>query len=78
MKSNKAFGLLTAIATAFIISIIAIAFVFLATNDSTVIRRGYRIDIAPTILKRLGVDLSQLEPPVDGHPLTERYEPAIW
>ncbi|MFC2067194.1 alkaline phosphatase family protein [Chloroflexota bacterium] len=53
-------------------------FAFLATNDSRVIRRGHRIDIAPTILKRLGLDISQFEPPLDGHPLIEPYQPTQW
>lgn len=39
------------------------------------LRRG---GIAPTILKRFGMDLSKIDPPIDGHPLTEPYEPPIW
>jgi hypothetical protein len=46
-------------------------YVFLATNDKTVTRNGDRADIAPTILKRFGVDLSSLDPPLDGVPLDE-------
>ena len=46
-------------------------YVFLATNDTSVIRDGDREDIAPTVLKRFGVDLSQLNPPMDGTPLDE-------
>ncbi len=53
-------------------------YVFFATNDSKVIRRGVRADIAPTILDRLGLDLTRIKPPLDGHPLTERYEAPIW
>ena len=46
-------------------------YVFLATNDPLVKRAGMRQDIAPTILDRFGVDLSKLEPPLDGEPLTK-------
>ena len=46
-------------------------YVFLATNDKQVIRGGTRADIAPTILDRLGVDLSKIEPKLDGEPLTK-------
>ncbi len=53
-------------------------YVFLATNDPLVIRRGEREDIAPTILKRFGLDLTKIQPSLDGHPLTEAYEPPIW
>lgn len=53
-------------------------YVFLATNDPGVIRRGERKDIAPTILKRFGLDLSRIKPPLDGHPLTEPYEESNW
>lgn len=53
-------------------------YVFLATNDPAVMRRGIRADITPTILKRFGVDLSKMDPPLDGHPLTEPYSPPIW
>jgi arylsulfatase A-like enzyme len=45
-------------------------YVFLATNDRTVVRDGTRADIGPTILARLGVDVSKITPPLDGHPLT--------
>ena len=45
--------------------------VFLATNDKRVIRGGTRADITPTILDRLGVDLSKITPPLDGEPLTK-------
>ncbi|MCS7306617.1 MAG: alkaline phosphatase family protein [Thermoguttaceae bacterium] len=46
-------------------------YIFLATNDPLVKRDGMRQDIAPTILARFGVDLSKLEPPLDGEPLTQ-------
>jgi arylsulfatase A-like enzyme len=46
-------------------------YVFLATNDPAVTRDGVREDVAPTILKRLGFDLSKIEPPLDGIPLDE-------
>jgi len=44
-------------------------YVFLGTNDKKVIRGGSRADIAPTILDRLGVDLSKINPPLDGESL---------
>ena len=38
-------------------------------NDSTVARsEGTREDIAPTILKKFGLDLSKIEPKLDGYP----------
>ncbi|MCS7237755.1 MAG: alkaline phosphatase family protein [Thermoguttaceae bacterium] len=46
-------------------------FIFLATNDPAVKRAGMRQDIAPTILDRMGVNLSKIEPPLDGEPLTK-------
>jgi len=55
-------------------------FVFLATNDKKVNRDGAREDIAPTVLKRFGVDLSKIEPQLDGialdEPAPERKAPA--
>ncbi len=45
--------------------------VFLGTNDPKVIRNGDRADIAPTLLKRLGLDLARILPPLDGYPLDE-------
>jgi len=45
-------------------------FVFLGTNDPQVKRAGMRQDIAPTILSRFGLDLGQIEPKLDGEPLT--------
>ncbi|MDW8322340.1 MAG: alkaline phosphatase family protein [Armatimonadota bacterium] len=53
-------------------------YVFLATNDKGIVRRGTRVDIAPTILERFGLDLKRIEPPLDGHPLTKAYSPPIW
>jgi len=44
-------------------------FVFAGTNDSTVVRsEGTREDVAPTILKKFGLDLSVIEPKLDGYP----------
>lgn len=43
--------------------------VFFATNDPTVGNAGDRKDIAATILWRLGFDLTQIDPPLDGKPL---------
>ena len=45
-------------------------YVFLATNDPKV-RPGKRMDIAPTILARFGLDLSQLTPPLSGRSLLQ-------
>ena len=53
-------------------------YVFLATNDSRVIRRGERADIAPTILERCGLDLDRIEPLLDGRPLTKPYKAPLW
>ena len=54
--------------------------VFLATNDKLVNRNGTREDIAPTLLKRFGIDLAALDPPLDGialdEPAPERKAPA--
>jgi len=50
-------------------------YVFLATNDPKVNRNGDRADITPTILKRFGLDLSRLQPPLDGTPLDEEPKP---
>mgnify|MGYP005843140455 FL=1 len=43
----------------------------LATNDRGVMRDGLRQDIAPTVLVRFGLDLGQIEPKLDGVPLTQ-------
>lgn len=53
-------------------------YTFLATNDTTVMRAGERADIAPTIMERMGLDLSKITPPLDGHPLSGPYEPPKW
>jgi predicted AlkP superfamily pyrophosphatase or phosphodiesterase len=46
-------------------------YVFLATNNKEVNRNGRRQDIAPTILEAFGLDLSKIEPPLDGISLTK-------
>lgn len=43
--------------------------VFLATNDPLVTRAGDRKDVAPTILRRYGLDGATFTPPLDGRPL---------
>jgi predicted AlkP superfamily pyrophosphatase or phosphodiesterase len=50
-------------------------YVFLATNDDMVRRRGDQRDIAPTILSRMGVDVSRLKPPLPGRILTDQEKP---
>ena len=45
-------------------------YVFLATNNKDVIRNGRRQDVAPTILEAFGLDVSTLDPPLDGISLT--------
>ena len=52
-------------------------YVFLAGNDQTVTRDGDRMDIAPTILKRLGIDVAKINPPLSGTPLDEPVERKI-
>ncbi len=56
-------------------------YIFLATNDKEVNRDGTREDIAPTVLKRFGLDLSKIEPGLEGIPLDEpapeRRAPAV-
>lgn len=46
-------------------------YIFLATNDKKVNRDGDRSDIAPTILKRFGINLKKIQPPLDGVSLDE-------
>jgi hypothetical protein len=46
-------------------------YVFLATNDKTISRDGDRMDIAPTILKRFGIDITIINPKLNGSPLDE-------
>jgi predicted AlkP superfamily pyrophosphatase or phosphodiesterase len=53
-------------------------YVFLGTNDSKVITNGQRADITPTILDRFGLDLINIIPSIDGHPLTKSYQPSTW
>jgi hypothetical protein len=53
-------------------------YVFLATNDPAVMRRGERADVAPTILERFGLELNRIEPRLDGHPLTKAYKETLW
>jgi predicted AlkP superfamily pyrophosphatase or phosphodiesterase len=53
-------------------------YVFLATNDTGVVRSGEREDIAPTILDRFGLDLKMISPPLDGYPLTRPYKAPLW
>lgn len=50
-------------------------YVFLATNDKGIVRRGTRADIAPTILERFGIDLKRVTPPIDGRSLTKPHSP---
>ncbi len=53
-------------------------YVFLATNDPKVMRRGTRADITPTILDRFGLDLGKLQPPLSGWPLTKKFTDEKW
>jgi predicted AlkP superfamily pyrophosphatase or phosphodiesterase len=53
-------------------------YVFLATNDKAVMRRGERADIAPTMLEKMGLDPTSFDPPIDGHTLTGPHEQPIW
>ncbi len=53
-------------------------YVFLATNDPAVMRRGERADIAATILERFGLDLSAIDPPLSGHSLTKPLNLPLW
>jgi len=52
-------------------------YVFVATNDPAVNRDGDRADIAPTVLKRFGIEPTAQTPPVDGTPLDEPAERRI-
>lgn len=47
-------------------------YVFLATNAKNITRDGRRQDVAPTILEAFGLDLSTIEPKLDGIPLTQK------
>jgi hypothetical protein len=53
-------------------------YVFLATTDKGVQRRGLREDIAPTIYDRLGLDPGAMSPALDGHSLRRAYSPPKW
>jgi hypothetical protein len=53
-------------------------YIFLAGNDVKLIRRGFRTDITPTILDRFGIDLTKLQPPLDGHSLLRPYTAPKW
>jgi len=44
-------------------------YVFLATNDAKVKSAGLRVDVAPTIYDRFGLDGSKFNPPLDGKSL---------
>jgi hypothetical protein len=47
-------------------------YVFVSTNGKQVTRKaGGREDIAPTVLKRFGIELAKIEPKLDGFPLDE-------
>ncbi|MCX8037544.1 MAG: alkaline phosphatase family protein [Candidatus Sumerlaeia bacterium] len=46
-------------------------YVFCASNDKAINRNGTREDIAATVLKRFGLDLTKVEPKLDGIPLDE-------
>jgi hypothetical protein len=47
-------------------------YIFVATNDKTFVRKaGCREDIAATVLKRFGVDLAKIDPPLDGIPFDQ-------
>jgi len=44
-------------------------YIFVATNDTTFVRKqGTREDLAATVLERFGVDLSKIDPPLNGIP----------
>lgn len=55
-------------------------YVCLAANDKAINRNGNRMDIAPTLLKRMGMDPNSFEPKIDGialdEPAPERIAPA--
>ena len=46
-------------------------YIFLASNDTKIIRNGDRADVTPTILKRFGLNLKNIKPFLDGVPLDE-------
>ena len=53
-------------------------YVFLATTDKGVERRGLREDIAPTIYDRLGIERSAFSPELDGHSLRSAFKAPLW
>jgi len=53
-------------------------YVFLATNDTGIRRRGQREDITPTILDRFGVDIMAISPRLDGQSLLRDQEAPPW
>jgi hypothetical protein len=53
-------------------------YVFLATTDKGVVRRGLREDIAPTIYDRLGLKRGAFWPTLDGHSLRSTYQAPLW
>jgi len=53
-------------------------YVFLATTDKAVERRGLREDIAPTIYDRLGIKRSAVSPELDGRSLRSAYRAPLW
>jgi predicted AlkP superfamily pyrophosphatase or phosphodiesterase len=44
-------------------------YIFLASSDKGITKTGWREDIAPTIMDRIGLDLSKCRPPLDGRSL---------
>jgi len=46
-------------------------YVILGGNNKNISRNGRRQDVAPTILESFGLDLSKIEPPLDGISLTK-------
>jgi hypothetical protein len=46
-------------------------YIFLATDNKKVNRKGLRQDIAPTIMEAFGLNLSAFKPPLDGISLTQ-------
>jgi len=53
-------------------------YVFMATNDKEIVRRGHREDVTPTLLERFGMDLGKIKPPIDGHSLIRAYSAPRW
>lgn len=53
-------------------------YVFLATTDKGIVRRGLREDVVPTIYDRLGLASSGFSPELDGHSLRSAYGAPRW